>query len=329
MREGAEAAEAVAAALGLGRPVGPLEALSYRSSQTWTLPTRDGRLLVKHVPAEEWRDDFARAMNFEEQALASGVSMGRPIRPPAPTVGYAVEVDGLGLVRAYEWIDGRPLADSDDVSEWLGATLARLHRIAPLPAGTRAPSRVPDWYRLADPRPWEGWLREGEQHRKPWAATLREGLPDILSAAAWVEHGLRAAGDYVVTHRDVEPWNVLMTETGPVLIDWDVAGPDSARLEAAQAVLSFSTRAGMPDPAVVRRTVAAYVSNGGAMLDGVDVLVRRVGLRLGRLAERLRMSLGLEPAGPRDLAAVETRAIEQITDMPDFVAAVKSFADLL
>lgn len=144
-----------------------------------------------------------------------------------------------------------------------------------------------------------------------------------------MEHGLRAAGDYVVTHRDVEPWNVLMTETGPVLIDWDVAGPDSARLEAAQAVLSFSTRAGMPDPAVVRRTVAAYVSNGGAMLDGVDVLVRRVGLRLGRLAERLRMSLGLEPAGPRDLAAVETRAIEQITDMPDFVAAVKSFADLL
>jgi hypothetical protein len=33
-----------------------------------------------------------------------------------------------------------------------------------------------------------------------------------------------------------------MTADGPVLIDWDVAGPDSASLEAAHATMEFARR---------------------------------------------------------------------------------------
>ncbi|MFF5081967.1 aminoglycoside phosphotransferase family protein [Actinoplanes sp. NPDC000266] len=316
-------ADTVAATFGLGRATGPLTTLSYRSSQTWTLSARRGRFLVKHVAAEQWRDDFERAMRFEEQALAAGISMARPVSPTAPAFGYAAEVDGIGLVRVYEWVDGRPLDDTDDVSAWLGSTLARLHQIEP----SDRPDAAPDWYRLDDPDLWDGWLRAGE--RKPWAPSLRDGLAEILGAASWVSRVFMEAGDYVVTHRDVEPWNVIVTAGGPVLIDWDVAGPDSARLETAQATLSFSTRAGMPDPGVVRRTVQAYVDGGGRPFSGADVMVRRVGLRLGRLAERLRMSLGLQSLGPHDRDEVEARAIAQITDMPDFVRQVRLFGSLL
>ncbi|MEV4345355.1 aminoglycoside phosphotransferase family protein [Actinoplanes sp. NPDC049596] len=324
------AGEAVAAAFGLGRATGPLVPLSYRSSRTWTLSTRDGRVLVKQGATEEWREDFARAMRFEEKALAAGIAMGRPVRPPGAAFGYAVEVEGVGLVRAYEWIDGRSLDDTDDVSEWLGTTLARLHRIEPL-APERGPAGegAPEWYRLDDAEGWAGWLREGERLGKPWAPALREGMAGVVDAASWVRRVFEQAGDHVVTHRDVEPWNVLMTGKGPVLIDWDVAGPDSARLEAAQATFSFSTRAGMPEAAVVRRTVDAYADGGGARFAGEDVLVRRVGLRLGRLAERLRMSLGLEPLGPHDRATIETQAVERITDLPAFVEGIKLFARLL
>ncbi|MFG1996624.1 phosphotransferase enzyme family protein [Actinoplanes sp. NPDC048988] len=317
----------VAAAYGLGPVLGPFVPLSYRSSRTWTLTARKGRFLVKHVPAEGWRDDFARAMRFEEKALAAGISMARPVAPvaTAPAFGCAVEVDGIGLLRVYEWVDGRPLDDADEVSAWLGSTLARLHRIEP----SGRPEAAPEWYRLDDREQWDGWLREGERLRKPWAPVLRDGLTGILDSAAWVSRTFREAGDYVVTHRDIEPWNVLMTDAGPVLIDWDVAGPDSARLEAAQATLSFTTRAGLPDPAVVRRTVEAYVDGGGMPFSGADVMVRRVGLRLGRLAERLRMSLGRQELGPHEVAQVEARAAAQITDMPDFVARVRLFGSML
>ncbi|WP_127499137.1 phosphotransferase [Actinoplanes solisilvae] len=152
-------------------------------------------------------------------------------------------------------------------------------------------------------------------------------MHDRRSRAESVARAFLNAGDYVVTHRDVEPWNVLMSAKGPVLIDWDVAGPDSASLEAAHSTLEFARRGRQdaPDAAAVHRTVDAYVSNGGTPFGGPDVLARRAGLRLGRLAERLRMSLGDQDLGSRDLAAVERRAAEQIAETPALVAALRNY----
>nr|WP_221380560.1 aminoglycoside phosphotransferase family protein [Actinoplanes polyasparticus] len=324
---------AVAESFGLGTPTQELAPVSFRSSQTWRLVTRDGSALIKHVAAEDWLDDFARAMEFERLALAAGISMARPIPPltepmnhddgPArKRLGFAAAIDGIGWVRAYDWVDGEPLADGDDVAGWLGETLARLHQLAP----TADAARAPDWYRLDQPETWHGWLDDGQRDGRTWAALLRLHMADVLEAAGWVARSFAAAGDYVMTHRDVEPWNVMMTGGGPVLIDWDVAGADSASLEAAHATLEFSRRGRpTPDPAAVRRTFEAYVGAGGTPFGGSDVLARRAGLRLGRLAERLRMSLGDQDLGPRELAAVERRAAEQIAEMPSFLAALRNY----
>src|SRR5690348_9531579 len=120
-RVASEQAMAVAEAFGLGRPAGELMPVSFRSSQTWRLVTAEGTALVKHVAAEEWLDDFASAMEFERLALAAGISMARPIQPARPGngavgLGFAVTVDGIGWVRAYEWVEGQTLSDGDDVS---------------------------------------------------------------------------------------------------------------------------------------------------------------------------------------------------------------------
>ncbi|WP_250031816.1 phosphotransferase [Paractinoplanes maris] len=235
--------------------------------------------------------------------------------------GFAVRIDGLGWVRAYEWVDGRPLADTDDVATWLGETLARLHGLAPGADGRRAP----EWYRQ-DAALWQGWLEAGLGAGRSWAPLLRLHLRDVLDAAEWVARSFAAAGDYVMAHRDVEPWNVLMTAGGPVLIDWDVAGPDSASLEAAHATLEFSRRGrANPDPAAVRKTFEAYVGAGGTPFGGPDVLARRAGLRLGRLAERLRISLGEQALGPRDREALERQTAERIVGMPAFVASLRDY----
>ena len=44
----------------------------------------------------------------------------------------------------------------------------------------------------------------------------------------------------VSTHRDVKPDNVLKTPAGPLLVDWDGAGPDHAEWELTWAALHFS-----------------------------------------------------------------------------------------
>ncbi|GGM79284.1 phosphotransferase family protein [Dactylosporangium sucinum] len=307
----------VTEAFGLGRPRGPLSPLAFGTSQTWTLDTGAGRVVVKHVPADDWRDAFARAMAFERRAFAAGLPLPRPVEPVLPGLGFAAELAGSGLIRVYEWLDGRALTADDDVAEWLGGTLARLHTIEP------AHRAGPEWYHLDDEPRWRAWLDQGERLGRPWAAALHEHLPDVLAAAAWVERGFAQAGDFVLTHRDVEPWNVRMTAAGPVLLDWDGAGPDSAGLELAHAALVFAQHAG--GAAAFRRTLRAYGEHGGAVPPRTpDLLVRRVAIRLGRLAGRLQMSVGEQPLGPNDRETLDRSAAERLAGLKQFVAEVRA-----
>lgn len=302
-------AAAITAAFGLAAPTGDLTPLTHQSSQTWTLDTADGRILLKHAGHTP-----AAAIAYEARARRAGVETPTPI-PPVPA-----HIDGLGPVRAYAWLDSRPLHPGDDIADWLGHTLARLHAISP------AAAHGPDWYHLHDDR-WQRWLDAGAD--RPWAPALRTHLPDIMAATATVAHTFDATDDHVVTHRDVEPHNILVTADGPVLIDWDAAGPDSAALEAAHAIYTLATHGrSTPDPATVRRALDAYTRHGGTPPTGPGILARRLGMRLGRLAERLRISLGEQPDDPRDRAESDHRAEAQIRSIPDFSCRLRDDAAL-
>jgi hypothetical protein len=45
-------------------------------------------------------------------------------------------------------------------------------------------------------------------------------------------------------------------------------------------------------------------------------------MRMNRLAERLRISLGQQPPGSADPVHVEVRAMEQLAELPEFIAAL-------
>jgi hypothetical protein len=110
----------------LGRPVQPLTRHQHTSFPTWRLDTTAGSFLIKRLwetdPA--WRPHIERAMDFERRAIGAGVPTARPIAPAVPAFGYAARVTGCGVFRAYEWLEHRPLAAADDVTDWLGRVLA-------------------------------------------------------------------------------------------------------------------------------------------------------------------------------------------------------------
>lgn len=162
-----------------------------------------------------------------------------------------------------------------------------------------------------------------------WAPDLAATLPVILEASHRIATAFGQAQDYVLTHRDFEPWNVMVTARGPVLLDWDTAGPDSARLEAAHSILAFALRGRTePDPDTIRAAHRAYVHEGGTPLEAGrdDLLARRAGLRLGRLSERLRISLGEQEPGSEDIERLHTRARDQLRDFPALVERLTRWA---
>ena len=136
-----------------------------------------------------------------------------------------------------------------------------------------------------------------------------------------------------MTHRDIETWNILMVPHGagwkPVLIDWDVAGPDSAALEAAHVLVEYAKRGReFPDPDRLRRGVDVYRSEGGTPLDRPrDILARRIGMRVARIAGRVRSSLDAPSAQVR--AEADAILADYLEILPTFVAEVADRARMI
>lgn len=105
-----------------------------------------------------------------------------------------------------------------------------------------------------------------------------------------------------------------------MLIDWDVAGPDSAALEAAHVLVEYARHGRTaPDPDRVQRGIDVYRSEGGVALDGIsDILARRIGMRVARIAGRIRSSL--------DAASAEVRATAD-TMLADYLAGLPAFVE--
>jgi hypothetical protein len=93
-------ATAMAAAFGLGQPLGPAQPVRQRGQvQAWSITTSAGRVLVKRFWADEvlpWRDQLERAMQIEQKAIEAGIDTPPPIHPTRPMFGSVARIDGHG-----------------------------------------------------------------------------------------------------------------------------------------------------------------------------------------------------------------------------------------
>lgn len=331
-----EVAELIAEAFDVGRPDGPMTPVRHVSQETWRLDAEAGSFLVKRfwrgsdVP---WRTTLERAMEFEALALRAGIESPTPVQPRHPQFAAAASIDGLGVFRAYPYLEHRPLEPDDDITDWYAATLARIQQLEPPLTHVPAPTWWYNQFPAVPPGQWQRWVEQGRQQGRGWADALDGRIDSLLELSDRVTDAFADGAPYVMTHRDAEIWNILMVPAGagwkPVLIDWDVAGPDSAALEAAHVLVEYARHGrDVPDPDRLRRGVDVYRSEGGTPLDRTrDILARRLGMRVARIAGRVRSSLDAPSAEVR--ARAGAILAEYLAGLPTFVAAGADRARLL
>lgn len=312
-------AEAIAHAFDLGQPRRDLALVRRGDTDAWRLDTEQGSYLVKgYWPTTGGQfadggliDQLDVAMAFERRALEAGIDMGEPIAPVDPLLGWVVSLNAR-LFRVYRWVEHRELRPEDDVADWLGQTMARVHQLQPL-------NRVglPEWWRAAvwAGESWDEWIAEAYRRTKYWSGSAVETLPRILELSARIAKVGEVASDNVMTHGDFKTHNVLKTETGQVLVDWDSVRVDSAALEAGRAAYIF----GAGEEESIRRILGAYKDAGGDIGWVGDDLFLSVARRdLQGLFEWVQVSLG-RMAAPRwmeDSEAVERSIGELLVELP-------------
>lgn len=268
MEDAAPDARAVAEAFRLPGSVGHLVPVGGAwSNRVYRLDVGGASFAVKEMRnpwgISHWRAWLDQAWQFEQQAIAAGISAPLPV--PAPDGGCIAEVQRAGAgscaVRVHVWVDGDPAplgAADEELAAWAGTTLATLHSL-----------RVTPHERAVFPMPstdnatrWAALAEHAHSAGASWASKVAAAGPAVAEVASLATEAGDGLDEEVMTHGDVDQKNVLLLDRRPLLCDWDVAAPLVPRREVADVALSFGIWERFD---ISRKVVNAYRDAGGEL----------------------------------------------------------------
>lgn len=259
------AATYIASRFRCGTPVSMTPAGEGAMGRIWRLATDTMVVAVKEL---YWAEDpvaeeaaVAPQIRFCEQARAAGVAAPANLETESGqhVIVLPLESDHR-LVRAYAWVEGRPVTSADaGAAAWVGRTQAVLEELH-VPPGEQ---EVDPWsYQAPSEEAWGALTARCEQAQKPWVARLREVLPHFVALTALT--GPPDPAGLFVTHTDFQPQNVLLDGDGQfVLLDWDDAGPSTPVRALGQLINNWHLHGDSVDRDGIRQTLAGYRAAGG------------------------------------------------------------------
>ncbi|MCY1690939.1 phosphotransferase [Exiguobacterium sp. SL14] len=130
-------------------------------------------------------------------------------------------IDGSDYL-LFDWVDGKTLSTEQIRpihARHIGVQLGRLHGLSMATTGFSKPDTS------SMPIDWKGYIEEGKRQQSEWLYLLIEEQEQLQRLERLVQEAkLQLPEDWIVSHRDLDPKNVLWTTNGPVLIDWESAG---------------------------------------------------------------------------------------------------------
>jgi spectinomycin phosphotransferase len=200
---------------------------------------------------------------------------------PQHSGGAALRLSQRYALTVFPFMGGEPGVWGDPIGqtdrERLLRQLAELHRSTPLAAsrglrhGHALPGRAGLESALDDlDRPWEGGLFSDLARRElaDHAATVRQWLTVFDHLAGLVED---AGDEQVITHGEPHPGNLIRTEDGVLLVDWDTVGVAPPERDL------WMLDDGSPN------TLAPYTEASGRSVDAAAIRLFRLAWRLSEI----------------------------------------------
>lgn len=280
------------------------------------LDTDQGSFAVKelNVADRRWAYHVDDVFRFERAAYAAGIPMPEPISAGADTL-------------VHRWVDGERVPEAPVPTAYafeVGEILARIHALEV--DWTEVPAEEPT------PRDWPELAARAASTGQPWADGLAARAETFLAIADFVDTCERP-GPVVLTHKDIQPWNLLARDGRPVVLDWELSGLLDLSGELGSTALSLAKGPGFDDirPAVFRTVLDGYIAGGGTLPPpGPSWFVYLVDGWLGHTRWNiLRCLAGVEAATGPDRALSHEAVRDGVRGLPELFGRIADLEALL
>lgn len=295
--------------------------------RVWRVKTVGGDCVVKAINPEIAARDGAI------QRIENGERVGAALSGVVPAVA-AMAFDGRRLhaldgrwYAVYPWVDGRAAFPPDITAAHcaaVGDALGRMHR-----ANLAVPGVEPE------PAPpididWPGLLALAPADAA-WYNGFRASLPKLI---AWTDAAREAdaldADAPVLSHRDLDPKNVLWRGLCPALIDWEAAGYVRPRRELVEVALYWADdgRGGL-DAALCEALLTAYGRHVCPRGDWEPVFAAGRANLLEWLAYNVRRASGLASPDEAEIRRGEAEVGKTLEALEGYGARIETLKHLL
>lgn len=188
----------------------------------YRVETTSGIYAVKVLNPEIMQRPTALQNTINSEKVAHALESVVPVVAAKEFNGaHVVEQDGAWFM-VFDWIEGASVLTPDIAVEHcakMGELLGKIHAADVEIEGMDPETETRDMFE------WEKLCKAMPCGEQGFVSALNNFLPELLALDAEVVHALKISSSHkVISHRDLDPKNVMWQGNQPYIIDWEAAG---------------------------------------------------------------------------------------------------------
>ena len=289
----------------------------------FAIETKQGKYAIKALNPQIMIRPLALQNYINSEQIANSAANNIPALPAKKFNGSFIQEIDYQFYLVFDWINGHSLQPNEINKvhcEKIGTILADLHMtdFSELDIIKDCPENV----QLTD---WNYYLQKGQENNLVWVDSMLEIMNKLYKWNAQANKAaIQLTSDMVISHRDLDPKNVMWNEDDPIIIDWEAAAYINPMQELVETAIYWSeNEIGNIDKERFLAFIGGYKNRYRKLqADWRTVLVSGFSNKLGWLEYNLKRSLWIECTDEEE----QQMGNVQVTDT---IKAIRRYADMI
>lgn len=184
--------------------------------------TGEGKYAVKVLNPDIMQRPEALINMINSEQIANAFANEIPLVAAKRLQGQYVIKEEESYYMVFDWLEGKSILVPDITNghcEQIGKILGKIHAMNIKIDGLEKEENVRELFA------WNSFLQEAKRQNVKWYSVLKDNLSSIKQWDEQAVESLHPASEYqVISHRDLDPKNVMWQGNKPYVIDWEAAG---------------------------------------------------------------------------------------------------------